>query len=149
MERMDPSLVPAAHWGFFQRMALYYKDDNRNAFFVHGGFDRYKSISDNKADDPRIFHWDRSLWDKALSCKGEQKLQTVDDFKTIYIGHTSCYRLRGGFGKPVLSGGVWNLDTGAGWGGKLTIMDIDTNEFWQSDLVEELYPDDTSRRTYY
>jgi len=33
------------------------------------------------------------------------------------------------------------MDTGAGWSGKLTIMDIDTNEFWQSDVVKDLYPE--------
>ena len=29
---------------------------------------------------------------------------------------------------------VWNLDTGAGYGYKLTIMDIDTKQYWQSDV---------------
>lgn len=147
MERMDVGLVPASHWKFFQYQVPYYKDDERNAFFVHGGFDRYKSIADNKADDPMIFYWDRELWERAKSCKGEQKLQTVEDFKTIFIGHTSCFHLRRGL--PCLCGGVWNLDTGAGWEGKLTIMDIDTKQFWQSDMVEELYPEDTSRRSNY
>lgn len=40
---------------------------------------------------------------------------------------------------------VWNIDTGAGWSGKLTIMDIDTKEYWQSDFVKELYPDEKGR----
>jgi serine/threonine protein phosphatase 1 len=34
---------------------------------------------------------------------------------------------------------VWNIDTGAGWSGKLTIMNVDTKEYWQSDLISELY----------
>jgi len=35
---------------------------------------------------------------------------------------------------------VWDLDTGAGWSGKLTIMmDIDTKEYWQSELSKDLY----------
>ena len=32
------------------------------------------------------------------------------------------------------------IDTGAGWEGRLTIMDIETKQFWQSDLVTDLYP---------
>lgn len=40
---------------------------------------------------------------------------------------------------------VWNLDTGSGFSGKLTIMDIDTKEFWQSDFVRELYPNENGR----
>ena len=35
---------------------------------------------------------------------------------------------------------VWNLDTGAGFYGKLTILDIETKEFWQSDVVKAIYP---------
>jgi serine/threonine protein phosphatase 1 len=40
---------------------------------------------------------------------------------------------------------IWNLDTGAGYNGKLTIMDIKTKEYWQSDLVTELYKDKKGR----
>lgn len=29
--------------------------------------------------------------------------------------------------------------------GKLTIMDLDTQEYWQSDLVKELYPNEKGR----
>lgn len=35
---------------------------------------------------------------------------------------------------PIKIGKLYCLDTGAGWDGKLTIMDIDTDEFWQSQL---------------
>ncbi len=35
--------------------------------------------------------------------------------------------------------GIWNLDTGAGWEGKLTVMNVDTKEYYQSDPVEDLY----------
>jgi serine/threonine protein phosphatase 1 len=34
---------------------------------------------------------------------------------------------------------IYNIDTGAGHNGRLTIMNIETKEYWQSDLVEELY----------
>jgi serine/threonine protein phosphatase 1 len=40
---------------------------------------------------------------------------------------------------------VWNIDTGAAFTGKLTIMDIDTRQFWQSDPVKNLYPGETGR----
>jgi serine/threonine protein phosphatase 1 len=39
------------------------------------------------------------------------------------------------------------MDTGAGWAGKLTIMDVQTKEYWQSDPVQSLYPDAVPRRT--
>lgn len=34
---------------------------------------------------------------------------------------------------------ILNLDTGAGHSGRLTIMDISTKKFWQSDPLPELY----------
>lgn len=37
---------------------------------------------------------------------------------------------------PVMIGNLVCLDTGAGWDGRLTIMDIDSLEFWQSSLQE-------------
>ena len=41
---------------------------------------------------------------------------------------------------PMNSGGVWNLDTGAGYSyGKLSIMNIDTKQIFQSDLIEKIY----------
>ena len=43
------------------------------------------------------------------------------------------------------AGNIFNLDTGAGWDGKLTIMDIDTLRYWQSDNVKTLYKDERGR----
>ena len=40
---------------------------------------------------------------------------------------------------------IWNLDTGAGWDGKLTMMDVNTGEYWQSDRITELYPNEQGR----
>jgi len=42
---------------------------------------------------------------------------------------------------------IWAVDTGGGWSGKLTIMDIDSYEYRQSDLVPDLYPHIQGRRT--
>jgi len=136
--------VPLSHHQFFERQVLYYKDDQRNAFFVHAGFDRWFSISDNRTQFPMDFFWDRTLWEKAQCCRGGIRLATVDQFDKIYIGHTTCSHID--HCKPVFRGGVWNLDTGAGWEGKLTIMDVDTNAYWQSDYVTDLYPDITATR---
>jgi serine/threonine protein phosphatase 1 len=36
--------------------------------------------------------------------------------------------------KPIKMGKLYCLDTGAGWDGKLSIMDIDSDKFWQSEL---------------
>lgn len=148
--------IKESHKKFFRNQILYYIDKNR--LFVHGGFNRNFSLSENKANDPSQFYWDRNLWKQAMSSVGNQKLKTVDNFDEIFIGHTATVgwtenkqiirdsdnKIIKSYSTPITTpmhrGGVWNLDTGAGFIGKLTIMDIDTKEYWQSDSVKDLYP---------
>ena len=61
----------------------------------------------------------------------------VVNFREIYIGHTPTTKC--GTDKPLTALNILNLDTGAGHNGRLTIMDIDTKKYWQSDPLLELY----------
>lgn len=153
--------IPEEHVKFFNYQHLYYVD-NKGRLFIHAGFNRKYSLSETKASQPYEFYWDRNLWNQAMSCTAGQKLSTFDNFEEIFIGHTATvnWEESGRFhhlkdkspniGKPIdypmYSGGVWNLDTGAGWNGKLTIMNVDTKEYWQSDPVQELYSNEKGRR---
>lgn len=138
------------HRNFFNSLIRYYHD-SKNRLFVHGGFD----IVNGRLD----FYdctWDRSLWDRAMS----NKLPEIP-FDEVYIGHTATENFKvkphypeykdvnqpkqGGIIIPMNRDKIWNLDTGAGWNGKLTIMDIDTKEYWQSDYSKELYKDEKGR----
>jgi len=126
--------VPDSHKAFFRKQNNYYKD-HLNNLFVHGGFNLGIPI---KQTLPYIFMWDRHLWKRALEIKDSgMMLIYPEQFNQIFIGHTA---VRGT--EPIKADKIWNVDTGAGGGGKLTIMDIDTNEYWQSDNVPDLYPDD-------
>lgn len=141
--------IPETHRDFFNKQHLCYTDE-KNRFFCHAGFNRYASVSENKSNCPYILYWDRGLWYSALSC-GKTKLKTVDNFDEIFIGHTATVNWRAKHDRnrpittPMNKGGIWNVDTGAGFLGKLTLMDVDTHEYWQSDLVSELYPDERGR----
>ena len=64
-------------------------------------------------------------------------------YSEIYIGHSPISKTKKV--KPLFKNSVWNLDTGAAFKGALTIMDIDSKEFWQSDLLQELYPEEIGR----
>jgi serine/threonine protein phosphatase 1 len=64
-------------------------------------------------------------------------------YDEIYIGHTPVTRI--GETTPVQKANVWNVDTGAAFKGPLTIMDIDTKEFWQSEPLDQLYFDERGR----
>ncbi len=106
----------------------------KNKLFVHGGFDPKKPLTKQAV---QTLVWDRDLisdaWKKYL--RGEDYQYT--DFTEIYLGHTTTELFHSI--KPLKLCNIWALDTGAGWSGKLTIMDVDTHEYWQSDLSPELY----------
>ncbi len=111
----------------FDKMIPYHLTSD-NMIFTHGGFPRDERLEDI---EPDVFAWDRELVMQAMSCKGKQKLKTLYDFKKIFIGHTPT--IYWNETKPIYSGGVWNVDTGSGKSGPLTIMNVDTEEYWQSD----------------
>lgn len=129
------------HHKFFRTQHKYYVDE-KNRLFVHGGFNRHYLI--NEQQDDYIYWWDRDLWFQALSVKDIGKtLKTKNNFSEIFIGHTTT--MNWGTDKPMNAGAIWNLDTGAGFKGKLTIIDVDTKEYWQSDEVSGLYFDEKGR----
>lgn len=131
--------IPQSHTDFFIKEQIpFYIDKNR--CFVHGGFDRQFKIEDQHY---LTLCWDRELWNKALLVGQYGILKTTNGFSEIFIGHTSTTNWNST--NPMSSGGVTNLDTGAGWEGVLTIMDVDTKEYWQSDLVQKLYPNAEGR----
>lgn len=137
-----------SHKEFWKNQIDWYIDDE-NRLFIHGGWDYVEGFPQgaklpvNAGSIAKECHWDRSVLSGARSAFGDKnrpgKFKALEQFKEIYIGHTAMN------GKPKQFGNLWNLDTGAGWNGQLTIMDIDTKEFWQSDNVKELHPDQLGR----
>jgi len=122
--------IPNAHLQFFKNQFAYYQDGHKN-LFIHGGFNRHKML---EYQEQNIYIWDRDLWLAALSYEA-MKDQThpfkyKDEFKEIFIGHTpttywDCPT-------PMHAANIWNLDTGCGKGGLLTIMNIETKEYVQA-----------------
>jgi len=137
-----PTDIPETHIEFFKKQARFYKDDDNN-IFVHGGFNRHLDVSETHRD---YMMWDRKLWNQALSAKsGKVDLKFEGEVNKVFLGHTTT--MAWGSTEPMKASNVWNLDTGAGGpDGKLTIMNIDTEEYWQSDLLSELYPNETNNR---
>lgn len=137
---LNPADIPEEHQRFFRNQHLYYIDDNNNCF-VHAGFNRHLAF---KGQPTEIYYWDRSLWSAALSFRAfdrnnqsGNKFQMVTPFNEIFIGHTST--LNWNTDKPMQAANIHNIDTGAGHGHRLTTMDVESKEYWQSDLVSELY----------
>jgi len=139
------------HLALFNRAYFYYVDDN-NRLFVHGGFNWHIPIGDNILYD---FMWDRHAFETACSWEAftiahpTKPSYYFKNYSEVFIGHTctnhgvNC-RI-GNTLEPLHVSNLWNLDQGAGWDGKLSIMNVDTKEFFQSDLVQELYPEERGR----
>ncbi|MCM5662440.1 metallophosphoesterase [Galbibacter mesophilus] len=134
------------HKKFLESLDNYHLDKN-NRLFVHAGFTNLHGVE--REYFPEMLYWDRSLWemllamDKNLTEDDDNYPQRLRHYHEIYIGHTPTIRI--GETTPVNLDRVWNMDTGAAYKSPLTIMDIDTKEYWQSDNANELYPDEKGR----
>lgn len=134
------------HIEFFEQMVNYYID-KENRLFVHAGFTNLKGPEHEYTPIP--FYWDRTLWELAVCVDpalepGEPGYpRRLELFKEIFIGHTPVTRI--GSSKPYKAANVYNLDTGAAFKGKLSLLDINNKEVYQSDEVWTLYPDENGR----
>lgn len=122
------------HHDFFKNQPLYFIDEE-NRLYVHAGFEPDLPLEEQ---NEKTLCWERKLW-HSLRWHEQYEQQPPDyGYNSIFIGHTptlSYYHHT----NPVNIGTVWNLDQGAKKAGRLTIMDVESKEYWQSDLVNELY----------
>lgn len=136
---LKPAEIPATHRRFFELQRLYYTDTNNNCF-VHAGFNRHRPIEEQ---EELTYFWDRLLWRQALSYEAFDRynkmglFRMATPFREVYIGHTRTTMWE--TDQPMKAANIFNIDTGAGGGGRLTIMNVFTKEYWQSDPVNELY----------
>jgi serine/threonine protein phosphatase 1 len=134
------------HMDFYSDLENYYLDD-RNRLFVHAGFTNLKGVKFEYV--PKIFYWDRTLWELALSLNPQLSKTDIfypdrlANYSEIYIGHTPVTRI--GKTTPQMAGNVWNIDTGAAFKGPLSIMDVNSKQVWQSDPVYLFYPNEKGR----
>lgn len=126
--------VPQEHIEFLKNARLFYKINNK--VFTHGGFQLYEELEYQVKE---TFIWDRSLLQAALSLHFSESERNISGYDEVYLGHTPTINY--GIKKPKKICEIYMMDTGAGWpGGVLSIMDIDTKEFFTSEQVERLYP---------
>ena len=138
--------IKTKHIKFLQSLHDYYLD-SENRLFIHAGFTNVNGVAYEYF--PKLFYWDRTLWetaialDKSIEKSSEFYPKRFKIYSEIYIGHTPTTRIHSFI--PVNKACVWNVDTGAAFNGKLSILNIETKEFWQSDLLPDLYPDEVGR----
>jgi serine/threonine protein phosphatase 1 len=134
------------HIEFLETLKDYHLDE-QNRLFIHAGFTNMNGVYFEYF--PKLFYWDRTLWETALAMNTTMKPDNLlypkrlTLYKEVYIGHTPVSRI--GKTTPVQMACVWNVDTGAAFKGPLTIMDVDTKEYWQSEPLHHLYFDEKGR----
>lgn len=134
------------HISFLENLRDYYID-NENRLFIHAGFTNLKGVKFEFFKP--LFYWDRTLWETALSLNpnlaSDDPLypQRLKIYKEIYIGHTPVTRINETI--PINKACVWNIDTGAAFNGPLTILNVETKEYWQSEPLNVLYPNEIGR----
>jgi len=134
------------HLGFFSRMQPFYEDNDR--LFIHAGFSSMHGPA--REHHPGNCSWDRTLWETALAT--DPRIPKTSLFyprrlllyEEIFIGHTPTTNYDET--APMHKCNVWNLDTGAAFQGRISVMDVASKKFWQSDVVRQLYPDEIGRR---
>ena len=139
-------MASVKHKQFFNQLRNYYIDDE-NRLFLHAGFTSMHGVL--KEEYESNYYFDRTLWemaltmDKSIEKDSELYPSRLNHYKEIYIGHTPTTNYSQS--EPMNAANVWNIDTGAAFKGKLTCLDIDTKEFWQSDELPSLYPNEKGR----
>jgi serine/threonine protein phosphatase 1 len=134
------------HLYFLERMPLYFVDA-ANRLFIHAGFTSMHGPEQEFYNTN--FTWDRTLWEMALTMDKRIKKDSLlfpkrlNLYKEIYIGHTPTTNYN--VNVPMQGCNVWNVDTGAAFKGKLSMLDVDTKKFWQSEPLWELYPNEKGR----
>lgn len=136
------------HLNFYEGLKVNYLDSD-NRLFVHAGFTHLKGIDFEYFT--KSFYWDRTLWELALAVNVNPELKKdhryypkrLLNYKEIYIGHTPVTRMNRT--TPQKAANVWNIDTGAAFKGPLTILNVETKQFWQSNPVFTHYPNEKGR----
>lgn len=134
------------HLEFLEQMKLYFIDD-KNRLFVHAGF--VSMHGPEKEYSETNLYYDRTLWEMALAIDKKLDEESIlfpkrlKLFNEIYIGHTPTINF--GSYEPMNAQNVWNVDTGACFYGKLSCIDIETKEVFQSEAVQSLYPNEKGR----
>lgn len=134
MESYNYQKVPEAHIRLLDEAKTLIKAGDK--IIVHGGLDANKDLL---SQEESFVAWDRSFLEIAQETHKNNPDKLFFDAESIFIGHTPTTSFTD-FDVPQQYCNVWCLDTGSGYyQGKLTIMNIDTKEYWQSDSVWKLY----------
>lgn len=124
-----PDGLPKAHLNLLQQACNYFEEEGR--LFVHGGIQPDVPLEEQSLE---TFLWDRSLIYHALEKEKKGDHHPCTSFREVFVGHTPTINFNSSY--PIHACEIWLLDTGAGWGGPVTFMELESKEIFQSDPAE-------------
>ncbi|MBU7576617.1 MAG: hypothetical protein KAF40_01020 [Flavihumibacter sp.] len=95
------------------------------------------------------YSWDRTLWELSLALDPQLPKDSIfypkrlKLFSEIYIGHTPTTNYN--ISTPVNKANLWNVDTGAGFRGPLSAVEVHSKQVIQSDPAFSFYPNEKGR----
>lgn len=123
----DTSKIPKEHIELLESAVYIYEDED--AIYVHAGL----HTPDYKQTPAIYCLWDRNFIRNHFFA-WKNKVQKPEH-KLIITGHT-CTQSYTGTNLPFITDTVIGLDTGAGHGSKLTLLELPSREYWQSRIPE-------------
>lgn len=129
----NPETIPASNFNFLKGCKFIWEE--KNCLFVHAGINLKKELYDQKAE---TCLWDRKMVFDCYKQTGKFSASKFGKWDKIYIGHTPTQNF--GASAPLQMGNVVLMDTAAGHGGMLSMMDLDSGQVFQSDPTQDLYP---------
>jgi len=127
-----------------------FSDKGINRLFVHAGIP--EDVCMESSGFPPLetvaikeLLWDRKMVKEAYEYANEPGYSWGERYDKIYVGHSPTIRFNVFYNDPQHWGNIWLMDTGASTKGRLSLMNIDTEEIWQSKSVDKLYPYDQGR----
>lgn len=125
------------HRDFLSQQEPFILLEDEKYLFVHGGFELRKDVNNTDID---VLLWDRDIF--SMTFKNGYMLN--HGYDKVFLGHTTTQIINNDL-KPLIFNNIYALDTGAGWDGKLSMMNIDTDDVFSSKISKEYYPEFTGR----
>jgi serine/threonine protein phosphatase 1 len=146
----DKGFIEQKYLNFYNSLKYYHEEDGN--LFIHAGYsileDDNGDISNLTKQHPYSLVWDREFINTVYLNRNNINFKLNSSWKEIFIGHTPTIKFDTEYKTPQNWLNVWNVDTGSAFTGRISMMDIETKEVFQSDDCMKLYPDEKGRNKY-
>jgi len=130
--------IPDSHFDLLKKAKPFHV--RYNELFVHAGIHPNKPL---ESQGLNTFLWDRSFAEQARHYHAQDENYRLTSFDSVFVGHTPVFTPQ-----PKQYCEVWMMDTGAGWSGRLSMMNVETRESFVSEPVMNLYPGIQGRKKF-